>query len=120
MVFMLTLEWARRCFKKTLDGKPCTIETQILHKTSVTLCTVVNENQNQIIFPLLLERKKHPKTRVDWLFFDHESVLHLFQQWEKCKNHRNGCCSCYKASCQVLNQKILQKKSNNSFYIAWS
>jgi len=54
---MLTLEWARRCFKKTLDGKPCTIETQILHKTSVTLCTVVNENQNQIIFPLLLERK---------------------------------------------------------------
>ena len=32
MVFALALEWARRCFKKALDGKPCTIEAQILHK----------------------------------------------------------------------------------------
>jgi len=32
MVFVLALEWARRCFKKALDGKPCTTETQILHK----------------------------------------------------------------------------------------
>jgi len=32
MVFVLALEWARRCFKKALDGKPCTIKTQILHK----------------------------------------------------------------------------------------
>ena len=32
MVFALALEWARRCLKKALDGKPCTIETQILHK----------------------------------------------------------------------------------------
>jgi len=32
MVFALALEWARRCFKKALDGKPFTIETQILHK----------------------------------------------------------------------------------------
>jgi len=63
--------------------------------------------------------KKHRKTRVDWLFFDLESLLRLFQQWEKCKNHRNSCYSCYKASCQVLNQKIV-KKIYNSFYIAWS
>jgi len=80
---------------------------------------VVYENRNQRIFPLLLE-KKHPKTRVDWLFFDFESLLRLFQQWEKCKNHRNGCYSCYKASCQVSNQKIVEKKSCNNFYIAWS
>jgi len=39
---------------------------------------------------------------------------------KKCKNHRNGCYSCYEASCQVLNQKIEEKKSYNSFYIAWS
>jgi len=32
MVFGLALEWARRYFKKVLDGKPCTIETQILHR----------------------------------------------------------------------------------------
>jgi len=32
MVFALTLEWARHCFKKALEGKTCTIETQILHK----------------------------------------------------------------------------------------
>jgi len=57
---------------------------------------------------------------MDWLFFDFESLLRLFQQWEKCKNHRNGCYSRYKASCQVLNQKIIEKKSYNSFYIVWS
>ena len=32
MVFVLVLEWATRCFKKALDGKPCTIKTQILHR----------------------------------------------------------------------------------------
>jgi len=32
MVFGLALEWARRCFRKVLDGNPCTIETQFLHK----------------------------------------------------------------------------------------
>jgi len=31
MVLALALEYARRCFKKALDGKPCTIETKILH-----------------------------------------------------------------------------------------
>jgi len=31
MVFALTLEWARRCFKKALDEKPCMVETKILH-----------------------------------------------------------------------------------------
>jgi len=72
MFFVLTLEWARRCFKKALDGKPCTIETQILHK-NISHC-VVYENQNQIIFPLLLESKKHPEAGVDWLFFDFESL----------------------------------------------
>jgi len=53
------------------------------------------------IFPLILERKNTRKQ--GWyLFFSFESLLHLFQQWEKCKNHRNGCYSCHKASCQVL------------------
>jgi len=28
---------------------------------------------------------------VDYLFFDFENLLRLFQQWEKFKNHRNGC-----------------------------
>jgi len=60
------------------------------------------------------------KTRVDWLFSDFESILRLIQQRQKCKNNRNGCYSCYKASCQVLNQKSVEKKSYNSFYIAWS
>jgi len=32
MVFALALEVAKRCFKKALGGKPCTIETQNLHK----------------------------------------------------------------------------------------
>jgi len=32
MVFALALKWVRRYFKKALDGKPCTIEIQILHK----------------------------------------------------------------------------------------
>ena len=32
LVFTLLLEWARPCFEKTLEGKPCTIETQILYK----------------------------------------------------------------------------------------
>jgi len=40
MVFGLALEWARRCFKKALDGNPCTIETQFLHKTLVILCSL--------------------------------------------------------------------------------
>jgi len=30
--FRADAEWARRCFEKALDGKPCTTETQILHK----------------------------------------------------------------------------------------
>jgi len=47
--------------------------------------------------------KEHPETRVDCLFIDFENLLRLFQQWEKCKNYGNGCYSCYKASCQVLN-----------------
>jgi len=51
-------------------------------------------------------RENHPKTRVDCLFFYFESLLHLFQQWEKCKNHRNGCYSCYKASWQVGIKKL--------------
>jgi len=46
-------------------------------------------------------REKTLETRVDRQFFDFENLLHLFQQWEKCKNHRNGCYSCYKASCQI-------------------
>jgi len=32
LVLTLLVEWARPCFKKTLEGKPCTIETQILYK----------------------------------------------------------------------------------------
>jgi len=32
MVLALALERARRCFKKALDGKPCTIQTQTLHE----------------------------------------------------------------------------------------
>jgi len=57
---------------------------------------------------------------VDCLFFDFENLLRLFQQWGKCKNYRNGCYSCYKASCQVLNYKIVEKKSYNNLYITWS
>jgi len=43
---------------------------------------VVYENRNQIIFPLLLERK-NPKTRVDWLFSHFENLLRLIQQRQK-------------------------------------
>ena len=32
MVFVLTLEWARRCLEKALEEKPCAIETKSLHK----------------------------------------------------------------------------------------
>jgi len=55
--------------------------------------------------------KKHPKTRVDCLIFFFESLLSLFQQWKKCKNHRNSCYSCYKASCQVWNQKNCREEN---------
>jgi len=46
--------------------------------------------------------------------------MRLFQPWENCKNHRNGCYGRYKASCQVWNLKIVVKKSYDSFYITWS
>jgi len=62
-----------------------------------------------------LWREKHSKTRVDCLFFDFENLLRLFQKWEKCKNYRNDCYSCYKAPCQVWNYKIVEKKSYDSF-----
>jgi len=71
-------------------------------------------------FSTFFGEKKHPKTRVDCLFCYFKSLLRLFQQWEKCKNHKNGCYSCYKASCQVWILKIVEKKSYDSFYITWS
>jgi len=60
MVFVLALEWARRCFKKALDGKPCTIETQILHK-NVSQC-VVYENRNKKFFHFFW-REKNPDNK---------------------------------------------------------
>jgi len=56
----------------------------------------------EIKFSTSFGEKKHPERRVDCLFFYFENLLRLFQQWEKCNNHRNVCYSCYKASCQVL------------------
>jgi len=56
MVFGLALEWARRCFKKALDGNPCTIETQFLH-TNVSHIVLFMKIEIKKNFPLRLERK---------------------------------------------------------------
>jgi len=63
----------------------------------------------------LFWKEKIPENKAELPVFYFESLLRLFQQWEKCKNHRNGCYSCCNASCQVWNLKTVEKKSYDSF-----
>jgi len=56
MVFALTLEWARHCFKKGSGWKTTDDSNTNSAQKHQSHC-VVCENQNQRIFPLLLEDK---------------------------------------------------------------
>jgi len=63
--------------KKALDGKPCTIEAQTLH---INVSHIVQFMKIETkYFSTSFGEKKHPKSRVDCLFFYFESLLRLFQ-----------------------------------------
>jgi len=77
MVFGLVLEWTRRCFKKALNGNPCTIETQFLHKNVSHIVQFMKmEIQN---FFHLFWREKIPENKGELPVFYFESLLRLFQ-----------------------------------------
>jgi len=47
---------------------------------------------------------------VNWLFFDFESLLHLFHQWEKCKNHSNVVIAVIKHLAKFQIKKLYRRK----------